>query len=239
MAKRSGKDFRIRSSEDAIVIMAKEPKPKCVKTRLTPPLEPETASHLYYNFLCDKIQQVTAIEEITPFVAYTPKSSLPIFEKIVPEGFTLIVQKGTDLGERLENISKTLFSQGFGRVVILDSDTPNLPLRFIREGIENLEDVDMVLGPCSDGGYYLIGLRSHIPELFRGIPWSTSEVTESTLKKAQDLDMSISLLNDWYDVDTMDDLLRLKRDLYLPSDKQQDSFFCENTYRILSNINIT
>jgi len=79
-----------------------------------------------------------------------------------------------------------------------------------------LDDIDVVVGPCEDGGYYLIGMRSWVPELFHGILWSTSEVAEMTVKKAQSLDLSVLLLDKWYDVDTMKDLERLKRDLQPP-----------------------
>jgi len=70
---------------------------------------------------------------------------------------------------------------------MLDSDTPNLPSDHIKEALSRLDEADVVLGPCDDGGYYLIGMRSFIPELFIGIPWSTSRVAELTIMKAQKL----------------------------------------------------
>ena len=219
---------------NALVIMAKEPNPNEVKTRLIPPLDPNTAASLYYNFLLDKIDQVRKIKGAKFFIAYTPKKAVNFFERFAPE-FSIIPQIGVDLGERLANTSNQLLNQGFKKVVLLDSDTPNLPSEYIRQALMRLGKFDLVLGPCEDGGYYLIGLKFHIPEIFRDVPWSTSQVTDFTEKKAQKLGLSISFLDSWYDVDTLDELMRLHRNLNSSSNKK--NIFCYNTYRFLSKIN--
>jgi rSAM/selenodomain-associated transferase 1 len=218
----------------ALVIMAKAPVPNEVKTRLTPPLKPEEASYLYQNFLLDKIEQVKSIET-RRFISYTPEKSETFFRSIVPSGFSLISQAGADLGEKLVNVSNGLFAQGAEKVMMLDSDTPNLPTDYIKEALSLLDEVDVVIGPCEDGGYYLIGMRSFMPELFIGIPWSTSRVAELTIMKAQKLGLTVSLLQEWYDIDTAIDLKRLKKDLDSPS---ENCFFCENTFRTLSLLEI-
>jgi len=219
----------------AIVIMAKAPVPNKVKTRLTPPLGPFEASRLYHSFLLDKVEQVKTFEEASLFMAYTPRSSESFFRSIIPPGFSLISQAGKDLGERLTNVSRDVFALGASKVLMLDSDTPNLPINHIREGLARLDEVDVVLGPCDDGGYYLIGMRSFIPEIFREIPWSTALVTEVTTKKVQTLGLTFSMLPGWYDVDTGKDLQRLMRDIEFPSN---NGFFCENTHRALSLIQL-
>ena len=216
---------------NAIAIMAKAPFPDTVKTRLTPPLSPFEASRLYHSFLLDKIEQVKGIGEARPFIAYTPESSESFFRSIIPPEFYLINQAGNDLGERLSNISHELFAQSAAKVILLDSDTPNLPVDHIREGLSRLDEEDVVLGPCEDGGYYLIGMRAFISEIFDEIPWSTPLVTELTLKKVQELGLTVSMLPAWYDVDTEKDLRRLMRDIEFPSN---NCFFCENTHHSLS-----
>ncbi len=226
--------FDTGSTLNAVIIMAKAPVPNEVKTRLTPHLGPEAASLIYHNFLLDKIEQVKSIEAHR-YVAYTPQTSESLFRSIMPPGFSLISQEGEDLGEKLSNVSKGLFEQGAEKVVMLDSDTPNLPTDLIREAFSGLDEVDVVLGPCEDGGYYLIGMRSWVQELFRGIPWSTADVTKMTVKKAQALGLRVLLLERWYDVDTIKDLKRLKRDMGRPDD---NCFFCENTYRAISSLHI-
>lgn len=221
---------------DAIVIMSREPKPNEVKTRLTPPLDPETAAKLYYNFLLDRIEQMISIKGPQPFVAFTPESAKVFFSTIVPPGFNQIPQKGIDLGERLTNVSSTLFDQEFKKVVIMDSDSPNLPSRFIKDTIRRLDSNDIVLGSCEDGGYYLIGLKESLPSLFSDIPWSTSKVTEVTLVRATELGITISMLDTWYDVDTYQDLLHLKRDLDSDFKTDTGAYFCKNTYQFISKL---
>lgn len=225
----------MESKNNAIVIMAKAPVPNKVKTRLIPPLTPSEASRLYHSFLLDKIKQVKSIGEALPFIAYTPRSCESFFRIIIPPDFSLVIQVGKDLGERLTKVSQGLFAEEIKKVIILDSDTPNLPTDYIREGLARLDEADVVLGPCEDGGYYLIGMRSFIPEIFSGIPWSTAHVTEFTIKKAQMLGLTVSLLPGWYDVDTVKYLKRLIRDIELPAD---NCFFCENTYRTLGLVQI-
>lgn len=218
--------------------MAKAPVPDQVKTRMIPSLDPGAVSNLYYNFLLDKIEQVKNIEA-KAFIAYTPEIEFVFFRRIVPPGFDLINQIGADLGERLANISRSLFGQGFKKVLILDSDTPNLPVGYIKNGFEKLDNSDVVIGPCEDGGYYLIGLRESQPVIFEDIPWSTSRVTELTMNKAQMEGLKVSLIEKWYDVDTIDDLLLLKSDLDSYSADQKGIFFCENTYREIKRMNIS
>ena len=83
-------------------------------------------------------------------VAYTPNDSANFFKTILPAGFTLIPQTGDHLGERLANVSISLFEQGYEKVVILDSDSPNLPSGYIYDGLECLDKADAVIGPCLD-----------------------------------------------------------------------------------------
>ena len=104
--------------------------------------------------------------------------------------------------------------------------SPNLPSGYIHDGLECLDKADAVIGPCLDGGYYLIGLSGHMPELFRDIPWSTGEVTGATLERAGNVGLSVSLIDEWYDVDTWEDVVRLKRDL---GESLDGSFDCANT----------
>jgi len=217
----------------AIVIMAKAPKPNEVKTRLIPHLKPDMAALLYNNFLLDKIEQVKSIEKAEFFIAYMPDNSENYFKKIAPD-FDLILQIGNDLGDRLVYVSNKLFNKGFKKVVILDSDTPNLPTEYIRKAIIGLETSDIIIGPCEDGGYYLIGLKLPTPDIFKNIPWSTSEVVNVTVKRAEAICLKSCFLKYWYDIDTIDDLKRLKKDLEDSKEKK----FSENTDNFLSKLQI-
>jgi uncharacterized protein len=192
----------------AIMIMAKVPQAGEVKTRLCPPLSPQEAMTLYSAFLRDKIAQVQSLEAASPTIAYTPADGRSIFAALAPD-FTLIAQQGADLGERLANAFTQCFAAGHTGVIAIDSDTPTLPTNFLQQAIAllSIPEVDVVIGPSDDGGYYLIGLRALHHELFENMAWSTA-----TVKGLQ-----VAWLPPWFDVDTPEDLERLQSTLkYTP-----------------------
>ena len=199
----------------ALAIMVKLPTPGRVKTRLCPPLTPEQATELYRCFLLDKMAQVERIAAATPYLAFTPREAQPYFRDLAGETFFVVPQEGKDLGERLDHLSTHLLAAGHPGAVIVDSDTPSLPDRFLAEAVEWMGDprTDAVLGPAEDGGYYLVGLRRSAPALFQGITWSTPVVLEQTLRAAAGTGIRAHLLPPWYDVDTGKDLGRLAHDL--------------------------
>lgn len=197
----------------AAAIMAKAPYPGYVKTRLAPLLSPDEAAELYESFLLDSIEQLGRASGIAPFVAYTPRDAEPYFSVIVPQGYALIAQPAGDLGTRLAHVAEALFGLGATAVVLLGSDSPTLPVEFVHRAFRRLVDADLVLGPSTDGGYYLIGMRRSIPGLFADIPWSTGRVAACTCARAGGLGATVSLLEPWYDIDTPEDLYRLSRTL--------------------------
>lgn len=207
--------MRIEAVERWVVaIMAKAPLAGDVKTRLCPPLTVAEAAELYRAFLCDKIEQVRSLEAASHVIAFTPEGERGIFEGLAPD-FTLIPQRGADLGSRLAASFEYLFARGHAGVLLIDSDTPTLPTGFLSEALELIAKpgTDLVLGPSEDGGYYLIGLRTPRPELFAGVPWSTPAVLLETVRRARDLGLDVAWLPLWFDVDTGSDLTRLRASL--------------------------
>jgi len=195
----------------AVAIMAKAPQGGEVKTRLCPPLSLADAAELYRRFLLDKIEQVRALRAAGLAVAYTPTEARAFFEEIAP-GFILVPQLGADLGSRLANTLDTLLKRGHQAALAIDSDTPTLPLRFLRQALDlvTTPEIDVVLGPTEDGGYYLIGFRTVHRELFEAMAWSTSQVLPETLRRADAKGLRVACLPTWYDIDTPDDLARLQ-----------------------------
>jgi rSAM/selenodomain-associated transferase 1 len=128
-------------------------------------------------------------------------------------GFILVPQRPGDLGRRLALAFRDLLQLGLGPVVVIGSDVPSLPTSVLRQALSSCEDcrLDGVIGPSEDGGYYLIGLRKPCPELFRSIAWSTSRVFEQTMLRARTQRLRIKVLPRGWDVDTPDDLQRLRR----------------------------
>jgi len=194
--------------EKLLVIVAKEPVPGKVKTRLFPKFSPAVAADLYRCFLHDRIQEVSTLNGVRA-IAYTPENARETFMTLALDGFELFAQQGKHLGERLNNIFLEKLSQGYKAVSIVDSDSPDLPKSLIEESFELLlsKRADIVFGPCYDGGYYLVGMRKPHPELFRDIPWSTENVLSVTLEKARKMGLNVKLLSAWNDLDTFEDLI--------------------------------
>jgi rSAM/selenodomain-associated transferase 1 len=191
--------------------MAKVPGFAPVKSRLHPALTAERATELYRCFLLDRLDALATLPDTAPLVAFTPVDAADAIAAMVPRGVRCIPQRGRDLGERLATLLDTLIAEGHPGAIALDSDSPTLPTAYVLEAARTLaaEAADVVIGPCDDGGYYLIGLRAPEPRLFEEIPWSTASVLPLTLRRAQDLGLKTHVLPAWFDVDTEADLRRL------------------------------
>jgi rSAM/selenodomain-associated transferase 1 len=198
----------------AVAIMAKAPRPGEVKTRLAAALGATQAADLYRCFLLDGIEQVRALEAASLVIAYAPADGRGEVERLAP-GFTPVPQEGADLGARLANLFERLLANGHEAALVVGSDLPTLPAAFLRQALAlvGTPGVDVVLGPSEDGGYYLIGLRVLHRSLFEGIAWSTPAVLAGTIERAEAAGLRTACLPPWFDVDTPEDLERLKASL--------------------------
>jgi rSAM/selenodomain-associated transferase 1 len=198
---------------NALIAVAKRPAPGKTKTRLTPPLSPEQAAALYECFLRDTLDLMRLTPGALPVLAYLPPEAKAYFRQLAP-GFELILQSGDDLGARLDNATTHFLQQGYEKVVIMNSDGPTLPVGHLIEAFEALSGkAEVVIGPCDDGGYYLIGLKRPAPRLLREVRMSTPRVTADTLALAAEEGLRVHLLPQWYDVDDAQSLARLGREL--------------------------
>ena len=205
----------VQPQQAALVVFAKAPIPGQVKTRLCPPLTPDEAATIHGSFVLDALERTRAAVStfklpVDRYLACAPSSTLPFF-KIMEErhAVTLLDQQGDDLGARMNGVCEHLFARGYRRVVIVGTDVPSLPIVHYRQAFEMLAQHDLVLGPAVDGGYYLIGVTTPLPELFHDMPWSTDRVLQLTKDKAGALGLRVGCLSDWRDVDTIDDLKML------------------------------
>jgi len=198
-----------KKSAKLLVVVAKEPVPGKVKTRFIPQLSPAEAAGLYRCSLHDRITEISALNGVDRAIAYTPEDARDTFTELSLDGFELFTQRGKGLGQRLNNIFQANLARGYQAVSIVDSDSPDLPKSIINEsfGLLLSKQAEVVLGPCHDGGYYLVGLRKPYPELFRNIPWSTKNVLSTTLEKAGKMGLNVKLLSSWNDLDTFEDLI--------------------------------
>jgi len=199
----------------ALLLFARAPVPGETKTRLIPSLGAEAAAALYHCFLGDALAQARA-QPADVIVAAAEPAHLPVLGALVEQACPtaeLMVQRGCDLGERMLNAFRQTLRGSYPAAVIIGTDAPSLPGRRVSEALSLAEERDLVLGPCLDGGYYAVGMHAVIPRLFEGLAWGTPAVLAETLRRARALKLSVALLEPWYDVDTPEDLGRLRRQL--------------------------
>jgi rSAM/selenodomain-associated transferase 1 len=205
-------------SSNVLIVVAKRPAPGQTKTRLSPPLSPEQASTLYECFLRDTLDLMRQVQGVKRAIAYLPEDERHYFSDLAPD-FWLLRQDGLDLGSRLDNALSHYLRMGCRNAVIMDSDSPNLPASCLILAFAMLEDgADAVIGPCDDGGYYLIGLKRPCPRLLREVRMSTPNVTADTLAVAAEENLQVGLLPAWHDVDDHRSLRRLFAELTVAPD---------------------
>lgn len=206
--------FAKAPSDRALVVFAKAPIPGTVKTRLVPPLTPDQAVRLHAALIQDTLARVSAIP-MSLYLACTPTVRDPSLATYARRyGARVIPQGPGDLGDRMYRVSRRLLARHTA-VIVLGTDSPTLPLEYIERAQSALAEVDLVLGPSDDGGYYLLGQRRVHPKIFADIPWGTGDVLAATLDA---LDTPVTLLPPWYDVDRPSDMTRLQQELRLKPD---------------------
>ena len=191
----------------ALIVFAKAPIPGEVKTRLCPPLDPDEAASLHGTLVLDAVERAKGLAGASLYVAGAPDLAHPFFKVLEGRyGAKLLPQRGPDLGARMKWAMQDAFEQGAEDVLLTGTDLPTLPRARLMESLTLIKKHDVVLGPTADGGYYLIGLRKMVPALFEGIGWSTASVFADTKKKIEDAGLSLGLLPECRDLDTLEDL---------------------------------
>jgi rSAM/selenodomain-associated transferase 1 len=187
-----------------LAVFAKQPMPGEVKTRLAAQVNPDWAAVIAEAFLCDTLQRLASMP-VKRMLVITPALAGEYFSKLGRAGFYLARQADGNLGQRLETFFREQFESGARAVVAVGSDSPTMPTHFVEQAFQCLGNVDVVIGPATDGGYYLLGCSRLIPELFRRIDWGASTVLRDTVAALGDPGIRLNLLPPWYDVDTLDD----------------------------------
>ena len=216
----------------AVAIIGKAPIVGRSKTRMIPLIGAKAAADLAGAFLsdiCEVIIRARRTYALEGAVVYAPMGAESALRAYLPHDFRMICRQDTDLGQVLHSASQQLFNDGHAHVVLVNADSPTLPPSRLTDALALLEeDGDrLVLGPAIDGGYYLIGLKRPVREVFTEIPWSTSETLERTRERAHEIGLPTVELAQWYDVDDAETLALLKAELHgarptfsLPTDPQ-------------------
>jgi rSAM/selenodomain-associated transferase 1 len=196
-----------------LLIFTRYPQPGTAKTRLMPALGAEGAAKLQRQMTEHTLEQVKQVADNQPlsveiwFAGSGDESTnRQLMQDWLGEEWRYCAQSGEDLGQRLIQAIASAFGAGMQRVVTIGTDCPELDASRIQQAFEQLQQYDIVLGPATDGGYYLIGLRQFTPELFQQIAWSSEIVLQQTVKLAEALGLTIAYLDPLTDIDRPEDL---------------------------------
>lgn len=213
-------------------MFVREPEPGTVKTRLEPALGAAGAAALYRAFtedLCAALSRRFALA-----LACSPATGSDYFARLRRRYRLALLPQGTgDLGERMERVAAQALVRA-RRVVLIGSDSPTLPVARVEEALRRLARRRVALGPSLDGGYYLLGLRAPLPDIFSGIPWGSENVLARTLARLRNARISHDLLPCGYDVDTPADVAMLRRHLSLLATIGDSR--CPRTRRVLGRL---
>ena len=188
----------------AIIIFVRNPELGKVKTRLAKEIGDAKALQVYTELL-QHTHTITSHLDCDRFVFYTDVINE---NDLWNDGFEKKLQEGESLGDRMLLAFFELFQQGYSKIVIVGSDCPELTPFIIEDAFDKLDTSDVVIGPSTDGGYYLLGLTKLIPPLFATKQWSTGTVLADTINDIALLRKSYSLLTELSDIDTAQDLAR-------------------------------
>jgi uncharacterized protein len=201
-------------SKNKVIIFLKYPETGKVKTRISKTLGGNFASEFYKICAEYILNECLKLKEagIDLYILYEGPENKNKIKNWVPGSFTLVCQKGEDLGKRMYNAFSNLYKDKDEKIILIGTDIPDLSSSLIKETFKYLENYETVIGPSSDGGYYLIGLAKLNKDIFSGVPWSTDKVLEITLKKLEEVNSSYKLLPELIDIDSEDDIVKwLKR----------------------------
>src|SRR5918993_1040223 len=193
-----------------LIVFIKNPILGKVKTRLAASLGDQKALRVYKKLL-DHTLRITGNLEYDKIVYYS--DFVPEQDEWLSAGFKQGLQIGQDLGQKMKNAFDEGFRAGYSRIVIIGSDCFELTSYHISKAFDNLENSNVVLGPATDGGYYLLGITELFENVFENKKWSTDSVLRDTIKNLTDSNIKFNLLEQLNDIDTESDLQSSKIDI--------------------------
>jgi rSAM/selenodomain-associated transferase 2/rSAM/selenodomain-associated transferase 1 len=205
--------FIADAGANRLVVFARCPKPGQAKTRLIPALGAEGAAGAQRDMTRHTLRWADELARgggVEVEIRFTGGDHDVMGELFGPQR-SYVPQGPADLGQRMVHALEDALAQGVRRVVIVGTDCPSLDASLTSDALARLATHDLVLGPATDGGYYLIGLSRRAPELFEGIAWGGDRVLADTLAAAGSLDLSHSMLPPLPDVDLPEDLVHWRR----------------------------
>lgn len=204
------------TSPACLVVFAKTPVRGGVKTRMRPFLSEDDCLRLHLLLLRLWMGRLRDwdLGPVCKTVFMTPLSVDPVEPDLkleVPDDVAIETQQGNDLGQRLSHALNQKWNEGFRKLVFIGTDSPMLEIGDLQAAFQALNDAEVVLGPATDGGYYLIGFSSLLPTLFSEISWGTSEVFRETVHRLEAASIRWQRLRENFDLDSYEDLVSFGR----------------------------
>ena len=194
------------------MVFAKAPVAGEVKTRLATDIGAETAAGLYRAFVADLLLMLSHTGYPVQIHYWPPDAGMEMTTWLGAD-YEFIPQSGGDLGERMASAFASAFSKNAEQAILVGTDFPDLPSSIIHNAFNALSTHDAVIGPSSDGGYFLIGFTRHgfLPGAFQGIQWGAPNVFSETVKIFDQNRNAVHILPEWWDIDTYGDLIEFIR----------------------------
>ena len=197
------------------LIFAKYPIPGTVNTRMAPPLTIEQAAALHEACLRVVWERWGRLGGLRLKLVVTPDERADDFCHVLGVGADAVWAQGKgDLGARMLRAVDRSLTAGASGVILLGADSPTLPQSTLETAVASLAEHEGILGPCEDGGYYLLGLRRRCPALFREVLWGQAGVADQTRARAAAQGLDLFQLPVWYDLDRFEDLERALWDVH-------------------------
>ena len=194
-------NYNVSKSKSALIIFTRNPELGKCKTRLAKTIGDEAALDIY-KYLLQHTATISKDINVDKFVFYS--EDIKKEDLWDSEIFRKKLQQGSDLGERMEHAFKQLFQSDYEKVVVIGSDLLDLKPRDIETAFKLLNNNDFVIGPAKDGGYYLLGMKTMQPNVFKNKNWGTSTVLNDTINDIQNC--TFTLLKELNDIDTFEDI---------------------------------
>ena len=196
------------NKDTAIIVFTRFPVEGKVKTRLAKNMGNKFAVSFFRACAEHTFKELLKVEEMGSdlFLFCSEENEIEQVMKWVGNNFNYYSQQGADLGLKMYNAFDTVFKRGYKNVIIIGTDAPDVSMNIIQSAISVLDNYSVVIGPANDGGYYLLGFKSKLIDLFSGIEWSTNSVFDNTIKKLNNSKVNYFVLDELTDIDTLEDL---------------------------------
>ena len=197
--------------KNAVICFTRVPRAGQTKTRLMPYLSGEQCAELHWAFLRD-LSNIYASLDADLLVAHTPDPDWKKLKNVFPSAY-FFPQEGADLGAKMNHALNLALSMGYEKCILTGSDLPMMTAAHLLSGFDSLGNADVTLGPTSDGGYYLVGVKEESPFLFENQTYGFGNVFDNTIAAIHAAEKSFCPALPCDDVDTPEDLQRLLKTL--------------------------